>query len=151
MNLTLKATYGIMAAVDLALHNGTTPIQAKSIAKRHAIPGRFLEQVLTAMKKAGLVDSQRGAQGGYLLTKRPTDVSLADIVEALDGPIPSFPKQWPVGHLGPQKTRRESVLANVWEQLRQAELNVLSAVTLKELAERHQRLEEQDQALMYHI
>ncbi len=150
MKLTLKASYGVMAAVDLALHNGTAPVQAKAIAKRHAIPARFLEQVLTALKKAGLVDSQRGAQGGYLLTKRPADVSLADIVEALDGPIPSFPKQWPVSRLGPQKRRRESVLANVWERLRQAELSVLSTVTLKELAERHERLE-QEQVLMYHI
>ena len=149
MKLTLKTTYGIMAAVDLALHNGTTPIQAKAIAKRHAMPGRFLEQVLNALKKAGLVDSQRGAQGGYLLTKRPADVSLAEIVEALDGPIPSIPKQWPVGYPDPQR-RRESVLVHVWERLRQAELNVLSAVTLKDLAERHQRLE-QEEALMYHI
>ena len=87
MKVSLKATYGIMAALDLALQNGTAPVQAKAIAKRQAIPLRFLEQVLHAMKRAGLVESVRGAQGGYTLGKNPADVSLAEIVEALDGPL----------------------------------------------------------------
>ena len=56
MKVSLKAVYGIMAALDLALHNGTSPVRAKSIARRQAIPARFLEQVLHAMKNAGLVD-----------------------------------------------------------------------------------------------
>src|SRR6059058_3076335 len=87
MKVSLKATYGIMAALDLALHNGTSPVRAKSIARRQAIPPRFLEQVLHAMKQAGLVDSLRGAQGGYMLSRLPGEISLADIVEALDGPL----------------------------------------------------------------
>ena len=93
MRVSLKATYGIMAALDLALQNGSAPVQAKAIAKRQAIPLRFLEQVLHAMKKAGIVDSLRGAQGGYTLGKKPEDVSLAEIVEALDGPLaPGMPR-----------------------------------------------------------
>ena len=54
MKVSLRAIYGIMAAVDLAMHLGTAPVQAKSIARRQAIPARFLEQVLHGMKKAGL-------------------------------------------------------------------------------------------------
>ena len=87
MRVSLRSTYGIMAAVDLALQAGSAPIQAKSIARRQGIPARFLEQVLHAMKKAGLVSSQRGAQGGYVLSKKPSDVSVAEILEALEGPV----------------------------------------------------------------
>ncbi len=149
MKVSLRATYGIMAAVDLALHDGQAPVQAKSIARRQAIPARFLEQVLHAMKRAGLVTSQRGAQGGYLLNKRPADVSLAEILEALDGPLT------PVrGGAHPRSMRRvtkpESLLAGVWDQVKQAELSVLGAVTLEELAGRHQAIE-QEKSFVYQI
>jgi Rrf2 family protein len=77
MKVSLKATYGIMAALDLALQNGSAPVRAKAIARRQAIPARFLEQVLHAMKRAGLLESLRGARGGYLLSKLPAEVSLA--------------------------------------------------------------------------
>ncbi len=63
MRVSLKATYGIMASIDLAIQNGSFPVQSKAIARRQAIPVRFLEQVLHAIKQAGLFDSVRGAQG----------------------------------------------------------------------------------------
>jgi Rrf2 family protein len=150
MKVSLRATYGILAALDVALNNGVAPVQSKAIAKRQAIPIRFLEQVLLAMKKAGIVDSLRGAQGGYVLRKLPAEISLAEIVEALDGSL--MPK--PVHATGARRTRDrsrpEQLLGAIWERVRQAELDVLSAVTLKELAERHQQFEH-ERALMYHI
>ncbi|OGX08973.1 MAG: hypothetical protein A3K11_00935 [Nitrospirae bacterium RIFCSPLOWO2_12_FULL_63_8] len=150
MKVSLKATYGIMAAMDLALHNGTAPVQAKTIAKRQAIPLRFLEQVLHAMKNAGLVESVRGAQGGYTLGKKPADVSLADIVEALDGPLsPGTPRGSAARRLRGQ-LKPDALLADVWERVHQAELSVMGTVTLQELAERQQQLE-QERTLMYHI
>ena len=149
MKVSLRVTYGIMAAVDLAMGTGTTPIQARSIARRQAIPARFLEQVLHAMKKAGLVTSLRGAQGGYVLTKRPADLSVAEILEALDGPLlPS------AGMNGQAASRRlskpELLLGRIWEQVHQAERQVLEAITVEELAEQ-QRILEQQRSLMYHI
>ena len=150
MKVSLKATYGIFAALDLALSNGAAPVQSKAIAKRQTIPIRFLEQVLLAMKKAGIIESLRGAQGGYRLGKAPADISLAEIVEALDGSL--MPK--PVHATGTRRIRErgrpERLLGAVWERVRQAELDVLNAVTLKELAERYQQME-QEHALMYHI
>lgn len=151
MRVSLKAIYGILAAMDLAIHNGRSPVQAKSIAQRQAIPARFLEQVLHTMKKAGLVDSLRGAQGGYTLRKLPSEISLAEIVEALDGPLSLASRQKAgLRRLGGRRAKIESILNTVWERVRQAELDVLTAVTLKELAERHQQIE-QEQVLMYHI
>ncbi|MFM8551694.1 MAG: RrF2 family transcriptional regulator [Nitrospiraceae bacterium] len=150
MKVSLKATYGILAALDLALNNGVVPVQAKTIAQRQTIPLRFLEQVLNAMKNAGLVDSLRGAQGGYLLGKLPEEISLADIVEALDGTLSA-----PNGHKGTARhitarSKPSLLLTDVWERVRQAELGVLSSVTLRELAERHQQLD-RERTLMYHI
>jgi Rrf2 family transcriptional regulator, cysteine metabolism repressor len=150
MRISLKATYGIMAAMDLALQNGTAPVQSKSIAHRQAIPVRFLEQVLHAMKKAGLVDSLRGAQGGYVLGKPASDLSLAEIVQALDGPF-TLPKQSRAASRRPhERLKFESILSPVWEKLRQAELDVLSGVSLQDLIEHYHELE-QTRALMYHI
>ncbi|MEE9204919.1 MAG: Rrf2 family transcriptional regulator [Nitrospirales bacterium] len=150
MKVSLKAKYAIMAALDLASNNGTSPVQAKSIARRQTIPTRFLEQVLNAMKKAGFVESVRGAQGGYLLSRPLSDISLADLVEALDGPLSPEPRRSMSARRAHGQSKLELVLANVWEQVRQAELGVLSAVTLKELAERYARLD-RERTLMYHI
>ena len=148
MRVSLKATYGIMASIDMAIQNGHVPVQSKAIARRQAIPVRFLEQVLHAMKQAGLVDSVRGAQGGYVLAKVPSDISLAEIVEALDGPLTKQPK---LSHRrGSVRTPFDSLLSDIWTRVRQAELGVLSAVTLKDLVDRHQQLD-QERALMYHI
>ncbi len=150
MKVSQRTIYGIMAALDLALQNGATPVQAKSISTRQGIPLRFLEQVLHAMKQAGLVDSLRGAQGGYLLRKTPDAVSMAEIVEALEGLFSPAVSREPVSRRGQGRIRSDSLLGLVWDRVRQAELGVLSAVTLQELAERHQQLE-QERALMYHI
>src|SRR6476660_10302027 len=126
MKVSLRATYGIMAAVDLAMQLGTAPVQAKSIARRQGIPARFLEHVLHTMKKAGLVSSLRGAQGGYVLSKKPSEVSVAEILEALDGPL--LP---PLGGARRAQVRRlgkpELLLGQVWEQVYQAERQLLEA------------------------
>jgi len=150
IKVSFKATYGILAALDLAMHNGISPVQAKAIARRHAMPLRFLEQVLHAMKKAGLVESLRGAHGGYLLGRLPAEISLAEIVEALDGPLTPSPARRTAGRSGGEPRKPDSLLAGVWERVRQAELGVLNSVTLKELVEHHQQLE-QERTLMYQI
>lgn len=150
MRVSLKATYGIMAIVDLAIQNGNVPVQSKAIARRQGIPVRFLEQVLHAMKQGGLIESHRGAQGGYILGKLPSAISLAEIIEALDGSLtmPKQPKAVPRRSSG--RTLFDDVLHDIWTQVRQAELGVLSAITLQDLVDRHQQFE-QDRALMYHI
>ena len=148
MRVSLRATYGIMAAVDIAMRVGTAPVQAKSIARRQAIPARFLEQVLHGMKKAGLVSSVRGAQGGYVLLKKPSEVSVVEILEALDGPL-LHPNS---GAGSPQRrlSKPDMLLGKVWEQVYQAERHVLEAISIEELAEQ-QRVLEQERSLMYHI
>jgi Rrf2 family protein len=136
-----------MAAVDLAMQSGSAPIQAKAIARRQGIPARFLEQVLHAMKKAGLVSSQRGAQGGYVLSKKPSEVSLAEILEALEGPFLRLEQM--NGRLN-QGSKSEALLTQVWDRVHAAERHVLEGITVEELAGQQRQLEQQ-RSLMYHI
>jgi Rrf2 family protein len=150
VKVTLKTRYGIVAALDLALQDGPGPVQAKTIAQRQDIPARFLEQVLSAMKKGGLVESVRGAQGGYVLSKDAGDTSLADIIHALDGTLEAPGQKSKGTRRGGNPQRCELLLAAVWEQVREAERAILASVTLSELAERYRRLEH-EQAVMYHI
>jgi Rrf2 family transcriptional regulator, cysteine metabolism repressor len=149
MKVSLRSTYGIMAAVDMAMQDASTPIQAKSIARRRGIPARFLEQVLQAMKKAGVVSSVRGAQGGYVLSKKPSELSVAEVLEALDGSFPS--RTGFNGHVPLHRaTKSELVLAKVWEQVYEAERQVLEAISIEELAGQQRHIEQQ-RTLMYHI
>jgi Rrf2 family cysteine metabolism transcriptional repressor len=149
MKVSLRSTYGILAAVDLAMQASSAPVQAKAIARRQGIPARFLEQVLHAMKKAGLVASLRGAQGGYVLMKKPSEISIAEILEALDGPflsIAGLNGRNPLRH----SAKADALLTKVWDRVYEAERQVLEAITVEELAEQQRQLEEQ-RTLMYHI
>ena len=147
MKVSLRSTYGIMAAVDLAMQAGAAPIQAKAIARRQGIPARFLEQVLHAMKKAGLVSSLRGAQGGYVLSRKPADLSVAEILEALEGPLLRTTENNGRLHQG---TKSDALLAKVWDRVHEAERHVLGAITVEELAGQQRQIEQQ-RSLMYHI
>lgn len=101
------------------------------------------------MKKAGLVDSLRGAQGGYMLLKEPAALSVAEVLQALDGPV--FHRALPIGaSLDRHMTKQELVLGHVWKQVEQAEHDVLQRITIEELAGRQRAIEESRNP-MYHI
>ncbi len=148
MKVSLKTTYGILAAVDLANQSNMVPVQARLIAKRQGIPARFLEQVLHALKKAGLVSSLRGAQGGYVLSKKPSELSVAEVFEAIDGPY--FPVAGGNSGSGRRMEKSEALLAQVWNRVQAAERDVLEAITIEDLAKQQRQLEQQ-RTLMYHI
>jgi Rrf2 family protein len=90
MRLSTKTRYGVRAMFDIAYHGQDQPgvaAQAKDIAKRESIPLRYLEQIFQDLKRAGLVESKRGPRGGYYLKRDPGEITLGDIVRALQGPI----------------------------------------------------------------
>jgi Rrf2 family protein len=152
MKFPLKVTYGIVALLELALNRESTPLQAKLIAQRQEIPARFIEQILQALKQAGIVSSLRGAQGGYSLSHDPADISLADIVQAMNG-VSASPVTSTNGSSNGQGNPRkiqETLLSDIWEKIQSAELAILSSVSLQTLADQYQRLEHQ-RSLMYHI
>lgn len=82
-----KGRYAVRALFDIAFYNEGRPTQVKDIAERQSIPPRFLEQIFQDLKRAGIVGSKRGPQGGYSLARRASEIRLGDVVRALEGPI----------------------------------------------------------------
>jgi len=87
MKLSTKGKYGVRAVFEIALHYGKGPITIKGIAERQGISFSYLEQILHRLCKSGLIESVRGPAGGYLLARKPIDLTIGDIVRALEGPI----------------------------------------------------------------
>ncbi len=131
MNITAKAEYACIAVLELAYRHETgKPVRIRDIASAHGVPSRFLVQILLQLKGAGLVQSTRGAAGGYQLTKPPEQISLADVLAVVGSPC-SAPTA---------SSEKPSALAHVlfeaWEEVRQVEERLLAKTTFAELASR---------------
>ena len=87
MKLSKRGEYGLRALQDLAKHHGGGPIPNKELAERNNIPPRFLEQIMLTLKHGRIVRSQKGPQGGYYLARPPEEITLAEVVRLLDGPL----------------------------------------------------------------
>jgi Rrf2 family protein len=86
MNLSSKTQYACLAMLELAQHYSLgEPVQVRRIAERHGIPAQFLVQIFQDLKRAGLVTSVRGAAGGYLLARNPEELSLAELLDVVEG------------------------------------------------------------------
>ena len=146
MQISAKGEYAIRAVLDLALERarGLTPIQ--EIAARQGIPQRYLEQVLLALKRAGLLTSRRGAAGGYHLTRPPEDISVGDVLRAVEGVSAPFEAQ----RRGPRNGNDAHDLDDLWAEVGRAVSEVVDRVTFGELAARARARRSADR-LMYHI
>lgn len=126
MKISAKAEYACLAALALArLRPGDPPARIREISELHSIPERYLVQILLQMKGSGLVVSTRGALGGYRLAKPAESISLAAVLDAIDGPE-SSPR--------PSDDPAARALASVWKRARDAERAVLERISLAKLA-----------------
>lgn len=87
MKLSTKGRYGVKAMVDLAVHYGEEPVSIKTISTRQNISEYYLEQLFSPLRRAKLIKSIRGAQGGYILDKSPKEIKISDIMDVLEGPV----------------------------------------------------------------
>lgn len=87
MKLSKRGEYGLRALQDLTIHYNEGPIPNKVLAKRNNIPSRFLEQIMLTLKHGRMVNSQKGPGGGYYLARSPDEVTLAEVIRLLDGPL----------------------------------------------------------------
>lgn len=149
MKFSAKDEYATRAVLDIALHQNKGPVPVKEISERQAIPERFLEQVMAALKKAGLVESVRGSQGGYRLAKAAKDISLADVVVASEGPIVLMEC---IDEEREGFCDRVSfcVIKDAWREVQASIVEVLKSVTIGDLR-RKKRKKEQSRNPMYHI
>jgi len=130
MRLSAKADYALRASVELA-SLGEGHVKAEALARAQSIPPRFLEQILLELKHAGIVASQRGAEGGYWLTRPPGEISLADVIRAVEGPLAN------VRGVRPEELAYEgaaTALREVFIALRANLRAVLEEVTLADVA-----------------
>jgi Rrf2 family protein len=133
MRLSARADYALRAAVELAAADGGH-VTAEQLARAQHIPGKFLEAILTQLRRAGLVRSQRGPEGGFWLAKPAADIALADIIRAIDGQLVGVRGERPenIGYIG-----AAGPLQNVWIALRANERAILEEVTLENIASGH--------------
>ncbi|HEY5988213.1 MAG TPA: Rrf2 family transcriptional regulator [Streptosporangiaceae bacterium] len=129
MRLSARADYALRAAIELAASTDTHTT-AEQLARAQNIPGKFLEAILTQLRRAGLVRSQRGPDGGFWLARPAGEISLADIIRAIDGPLVGVRGERPekVGYLG-----TAGPLQTVWIALRANERAILEEVSLEHI------------------
>jgi Rrf2 family protein len=130
MHVSAKADYAVRAAIELAAAAEAGPVKGDRIAEAQQIPLKFLENILSDLRHAGYVQSQRGAEGGYWLAEPPDTITLADIIRAVDGPLANVRGARPesVEYAG-----SASNLVEVWIAVRVSLRSVLERVTLADL------------------
>ncbi len=131
MRVSAKTDYALRAAVELAATGGGGPVKGEKLATSQSIPLRFLENILLQLRHAGIIESRRGADGGYKLARAPEDITLADVIRAIDGPLAGVSGQRPetLDFKGSSEPLRE-----VWVAVRASLRSVLEQVTLADVA-----------------
>jgi Rrf2 family protein len=147
VRISAKGEYAILAVLDLSLGDGRGLVPIQDIAARQRIPQRYLEQVLLSLKRAGILGSKRGSAGGYLLTRPPEQISVGDVLRAVEGvQSPVEAQRRPGGRNGGETID----LGELWGEISTAVSEVVDRVTFADLAERA-RARRSAARPMYHI
>lgn len=121
MNVSVKGEYALAALFDLAAQPQGVPVKIADIARRQKIPQKFLELILAGLKQGGFVESRRGADGGYLLSRPPSAISVGEVVRFVEGAK------------GSRKARKETPFTHLWAEVDAAVSNVIDRATLESL------------------
>ncbi len=138
MKVSTKGRYGLRLLIDVAMHQEKGPVILHDIAERQSISEKYLWQVITPLKSAGIVTSVRGAHGGYTLARDPGAISLLEVVSALEGPVTLVD----CAH-APEACDRNTACAarDVWSVLGARLRDMMAGITLRELVEKQKKLE----------
>jgi Rrf2 family protein len=133
VRLSARVDYALRAVVELASASAgpERPVTADQLAQAQGIPPKFLESILLQLRRGGVVNAQRGPEGGYWLARPAADISLADVIRVIDGPLANVRGQRPeaVGYQGTAKALQE-----VWIALRASEREILELVRIADVA-----------------
>lgn len=139
MKLSTRGRYGLKAIIDLAANSKEGNVVLKNIAERQGISENYLEQLFAVLKKAKIIKSVRGSQGGYYLAHDPENITVGDILRALEGslaPTDCVSGNCDTRHCGNQEL---CVSRSVWEKIRDGINNVVDNIPLKELVDDYNR------------
>ena len=134
MKISTKGRYGLRALIDLAQYSEIEPVSINSISARQGISERYLEQLMTMLKKAGLVQSIRGAGGGYVLAKDMSEISVGDVLRALEGNLEPVE----CAAFKPEDTCEASdgcVTKYVWQRINESINRTVDEINLEQLVE----------------
>lgn len=140
MKLTTKCRYGSRAILEIARSHSRVPVKRKDIAKTQKLSPSYLENILISLKNSGIIDARRGANGGYVLTRDPSEISLLDVILALEGtmaPVECLENDSACERIGRCSTRK------IWKKMQEARENVLRSVSVSDLL----KMEEKDNTL----
>jgi Rrf2 family protein len=155
MRLSTKSRYGLRALFDMAYHAGTLPAQIKDISRRQNISPRYLEQIFQDLKKAGLLKSRRGPQGGYYLARKPHEITVMDVINATEGEM-ALVDCVKTGKRGQKACEfdNQCITQQVWAEASRKLNEYLGTVTIKDLCDKGSELgleKELDHRFMYFI
>ena len=146
MRISSKGEYGLRALFDLAQNFGKGPIQSHEIHARQGIDENYLNQILILLRKAGLIDSVRGPQGGHRLARPPAQIDLLEVLTALEGPL--LPSDAGRENLGGAEPIDRAVVRDVWDGARSTLEAYLRGITLDDLCQAKRR---KSGEVMYYI
>jgi Rrf2 family protein len=140
MRISAKCDYACKAVLELALHwPKPKPLHIYTISKRQNIPRRYLVQILIQLKRMGLVDSIRGKQGGYNLSKPPNKITLGELIRETGGPL------LPVANM---TTKKDAVFVKVWQEVEDSMAHILDKISFEDIANKAKKMK---RALVYQI
>jgi len=149
MKLSTKGRYGVKAMFELALNYGEGPIAIKTIAEKQLISENYLEQLIAVLRKAGLVKSVRGAQGGYMLAMPPSQITVGQIIRALEGPL--APVECVMENEEPECDRAGYCVTRlVWEKIRDSIISTVDSITLQDMVNDYKKIHK-NHSYMYYI
>ena len=148
MKISTKGRYGLRAMVDLAFHARNEHVALSAVAERQNISTNYLEQVFSGLRKAGLVKSVKGAQGGYILAEDPGNIKIGTILRVLEGSLSV------IDGIETQNIDSKSIQyclkQSVWDKIDESISNVVDSITLEDLVNDYKSLNSLD-AIMYYI
>lgn len=148
MKISTKGRYGLRAMVDLAFHARNEHVALSAVAERQNISTNYLEQVFSGLRKAGLVKSVKGAQGGYILAENPVNIKVGTILRVLEGSL-SVTDGIETQNID-SKSIQYCLKQSVWDKIDESISNVVDSITLEDLVNDYNRLNSSD-AIMYYI
>jgi Rrf2 family protein len=134
IRISTRGRYALRAMVDVAQHNHEAPVSRQAISDRQEISADYVAQLFRPLQAAGLVEGIKGPGGGYRLSRDPADITAADIVQAVEGPVALVHCLLPCPEEGPSCSRADQCVTHLlWKRLSDTVTEVLDSVTLKDL------------------
>lgn len=143
MKLSTKGRYGVRAMAELAAHYGGAPISIKTISKEQNLSEYYLEQLFSPLRRANVIRSIRGAQGGYVLCKDPSEITVGDIMTILEGPIEI------ADCIDGYQCDSEHSCATkfVWEKIKSSIDNVMNSISLQDIVDNYEEIKKKNEKI----